>query len=30
LGLDHPVTGEPLSFISPLPEDLAAVLALLH
>ena len=27
LALDHPVTGEPLAFTSPLPEDLAAVLA---
>jgi 23S rRNA pseudouridine1911/1915/1917 synthase len=27
LDLDHPVTGEPLSFASPLPDDLAAVLA---
>jgi 23S rRNA pseudouridine1911/1915/1917 synthase len=26
LALDHPVTGEPLSFTSPLPADLAAVL----
>jgi 23S rRNA pseudouridine1911/1915/1917 synthase len=29
LGLDHPVTGEPLAFTSPLPDDLAAVLAAL-
>ena len=27
LDLDHPVTGEPLSFTSPLPADLAGVLA---
>ena len=27
LALDHPVTGEPLAFTSPLPEDLASVLA---
>jgi 23S rRNA pseudouridine1911/1915/1917 synthase len=27
LALDHPVTGEPLAFDSPLPADLAAVLA---
>jgi 23S rRNA pseudouridine1911/1915/1917 synthase len=27
LALDHPVTGEPLAFTSPLPDDLAAVLA---
>jgi 23S rRNA pseudouridine1911/1915/1917 synthase len=27
LALDHPVTGEPLSFESPLPADLASVLA---
>jgi 23S rRNA pseudouridine1911/1915/1917 synthase len=26
LALEHPVTGEPLSFTSPLPADLAAVL----
>ncbi len=30
LRLDHPVTDEPLSFTSPLPEDLAAVLASLR
>jgi 23S rRNA pseudouridine1911/1915/1917 synthase len=30
LGLDHPVTGEPLTFTSPLPGDLAAVLARLR
>jgi 23S rRNA pseudouridine1911/1915/1917 synthase len=30
LGLDHPVTGEPLAFSSPLPDDLDAVLARLH
>lgn len=30
LALDHPVTGEPLVFTSPLPEDLAAVLATLR
>ncbi|HET6951811.1 MAG TPA: RluA family pseudouridine synthase [Acidimicrobiales bacterium] len=27
LGLDHPVTGAPLDFTSPLPDDLAEVLA---
>ena len=27
LGLDHPVTGEPLSFDSPLPDDLVTVLS---
>ena len=27
LALDHPVTGEPLAFASPLPDDLASVLA---
>lgn len=27
LGFDHPATGEPLAFDSPLPADLAAVLA---
>jgi 23S rRNA pseudouridine1911/1915/1917 synthase len=27
LALDHPVTGEPLSFTSALPDDLAGVLA---
>ena len=26
LAFDHPVTGEPLAFDSPLPDDLAAVL----
>jgi 23S rRNA pseudouridine1911/1915/1917 synthase len=26
LALDHPVTGDPLAFDSPLPADLAAVL----
>jgi 23S rRNA pseudouridine1911/1915/1917 synthase len=30
LELDHPVTGEPLTFTSPLPGDLAAVLARLR
>jgi 23S rRNA pseudouridine1911/1915/1917 synthase len=30
LGLDHPITGEPLAFTSPLPQDLAAVLASLR
>ena len=30
LGLDHPVTDEPLAFTSPLPDDLATVLASLH
>ncbi len=30
LGLDHPVTDEPLEFRSPLPADLAAVLASLR
>ena len=30
LGLEHPVTGRPLSFSSPLPDDLAAVLASLR
>ena len=30
LGLDHPVTGDPLAFTSPLPQDLAAVLASLR
>ena len=30
LRLDHPVTGEPLVFTSPLPDDLAAVLASLR
>jgi len=30
LALDHPVTGEPLAFDSPLPADLAAVLATLR
>jgi 23S rRNA pseudouridine1911/1915/1917 synthase len=30
LALDHPVTGERLAFTSPLPEDLAAVLARLR
>lgn len=30
LALDHPVTGEPLVFTSPLPDDLAAVLATLR
>jgi len=27
LGLEHPITGAPLTFTSPLPDDLAAVLA---
>ncbi|HRW37204.1 MAG TPA: hypothetical protein P5254_05870, partial [Aquihabitans sp.] len=27
LGFDHPATGERLSFTSPLPDDLAEVLA---
>jgi 23S rRNA pseudouridine1911/1915/1917 synthase len=27
LGFDHPVTGEAMAFDSPLPADLAAVLA---
>lgn len=27
LELEHPVTGEPLSFVDPVPEDLASVLA---
>ena len=27
LALDHPITGEPLAFDSPLPDDLTAVLA---
>ena len=30
LALDHPVTGEPLAFTSPLPQDLTAVLATLR
>jgi 23S rRNA pseudouridine1911/1915/1917 synthase len=30
LALDHPVSGEPLAFDSPVPVDLAAVLAGLH
>jgi 23S rRNA pseudouridine1911/1915/1917 synthase len=30
LALDHPVTGEPLAFTSPLPADLASVLARLR
>ncbi len=30
LGLDHPVTGGPMAFDSPLPADLAAVLASLR
>jgi 23S rRNA pseudouridine1911/1915/1917 synthase len=30
LGFDHPITDEPLSFTSPLPADLAAVLASLR
>jgi 23S rRNA pseudouridine1911/1915/1917 synthase len=30
LGLDHPITGVPLAFTSPLPQDLAAVLASLR
>jgi len=30
LALDHPVTGEPLAFTSPLPDDLVAVLARLR
>jgi 23S rRNA pseudouridine1911/1915/1917 synthase len=30
LALEHPVTGEPLAFDSPLPHDLAAVLATLR
>jgi 23S rRNA pseudouridine1911/1915/1917 synthase len=30
LAFDHPVTGEALAFDSPLPPDLAAVLAGLH
>ncbi len=30
VGLDHPVTGEPLAFDSPLPADLVAVLATLR
>ena len=30
LALDHPVTGEPLAFDSPLPDDLATVLATLR
>jgi 23S rRNA pseudouridine1911/1915/1917 synthase len=30
LALEHPVTGEPLAFDSPLPDDLAAVLATLR
>jgi 23S rRNA pseudouridine1911/1915/1917 synthase len=30
LGLDHPVTAEPLTFTAPLPGDLAAVLARLR
>ena len=30
LALDHPVTGEPLVFTSPLPQDLAEVLASLR
>jgi 23S rRNA pseudouridine1911/1915/1917 synthase len=30
LGLPHPVSGEPLTFDSPLPDDLAAVLATLR
>ena len=29
LGFDHPVTGEPLLFESPLPPDLAALAAAL-
>lgn len=30
LGFDHPVTGETLSFTSPLPEDFAALIAALR
>jgi 23S rRNA pseudouridine1911/1915/1917 synthase len=30
LALEHPVTGEPLAFDSPLPDELAAVLATLR
>lgn len=29
LGFEHPTTGEPMHFVSPLPEDIAAVLELL-
>lgn len=30
LGFDHPVTGEPLAFTSPLPPDMAALVAALR
>jgi 23S rRNA pseudouridine1911/1915/1917 synthase len=30
LGFQHPVTGEPMEFTSPLPADMAALLAYLE